>query len=50
MRPTDQEIIRLLKSLVHESMLHNAEYHHKTPDKLLKEALQTIDKLEQNLT
>jgi hypothetical protein len=49
MKPTDLEILQLLKTLVHECQEHNSEYHHMTTPELLNRALQTIDKLEQNV-
>ena len=49
MKPTEKEILDLLKSLVHECQEHNCEYHHITNVQLLTHALETIDKLEQNI-
>lgn len=46
MKPTETEILQLLKTLVRECQEHNSEYHYMTSPELLNEALQVIDSLE----
>jgi hypothetical protein len=48
MKPTETEILLLLKNLVHECQEHNSEYHHMTSARLMNEALNTIENMEKD--
>lgn len=50
MKPTEIELLSLLRSLLNECLLHNSDYHHRTTTELLDRTSQTIDKLEKSIS